>query len=67
MNQLRDEYLKMINFYKTELKIFSQEKAQIKAENEFYPTRSLDVKIADRKRKLKMYMEKYEETYRVQI
>lgn len=65
MNELRNDYMRMINLYKNELAIFSKEKKLLKDQNEFYPTRSLDVKIADRKRKLKMYMEKYERTYHV--
>jgi len=67
VNAARDEYIKKININKNELAYFTKERDRLKSGNQFYPTRSLDVKIAHRKKMIKVFMAKYEETYRVRI
>lgn len=67
INAARDEYLKKINIYKNELAFYNRERDNLRNGNEFYPTRSLDVKIAHRKKMIKVFMAKYEETYRVRV
>jgi len=65
MLHLRQEYTKKINLYKNELAVFSKERQNLKELNAWYPTRSLDVKISWRKKMIKEYIRKYEETYHV--
>lgn len=62
---LRDLYYKELIRLQREVKELEDEKEKLIAINPWFPLRSINPKLGHKKRKLKMFKEKYEGTYYV--